>query len=85
MALGKRFWLDSARLTLFKDSHINIYIKENPNGNYDLQFVWKYYFPRKYVDLKDNEFYYQLLIDSASNAGLFLVYCKKEDNEVPYY
>jgi hypothetical protein len=55
---GTRFQFDLEKLTHFKKIFSQIFIKGLESGNYDIQFVWKYYFPTKYLDITDNEFYY---------------------------
>jgi len=66
--------IDTNKLTNFKDQNINIYLKIMPTGSYDIQLIWKYYFPKKFLDWIANEFYYQLMIDSSQNSGVFMVY-----------
>jgi hypothetical protein len=75
-----KFVFEYSKLAKFKDTYEAIYAKEykNSNSDYDVQFLWKYYFPLKYFNDREHTFYYQLLIDSYRNEGTILVYSVAE-------
>lgn len=53
-----RFRLDFDKLQRLKEHHEAIFLKEVPVGTYDIQLLWKIYFPLKFLNDRNNMFFY---------------------------